>query len=801
MQEVHTQPARFNAEEKEEALNWQEYLWLLWSKRYWFFASVLLSLAIAVFYLLRTTPVYTRTAQVLFKNTENSGSFSPKGNTAIQDLGLFHSNTNINNEIITLSAPFLMEHTVRKLHLDRVVSTKQGLQTVHLYNNSPLLVELDANVPEEAFFSFEIQPAGAGKVSLSHFLIPQEDLPEQTITAAYGQTVQTPVGHVTVRKSPCHDSEQYEGRTFKMCKYPVSGMAAAYSSRLSLALSDKESTIVNLSMTDEDPERAGDVLLALLDAYNTQWIEDKNAVAESTIAFISDRLDSITRELGSVDADIAAFKSANLTPDIGATSQMLLTQTAHTQNSLLQLNNQLSMAQYIRDYLVRNQADDQLIPAGTGIAGAGTEAQISEYNTLLLRRDELRANSSDKSPLVAQYNEQLPRLRTAILRSIENAIAQIQKQIDNVNDHSISTNRQIASNPQQERQILSSGRQQKVKESLYIYLLQKREETQLSKTYNASNTRIIQPPIGPNAPTSPRRNVILLIALAAGFALPAGILFLLRTFDNSVQGRADLEQISIPLVGEIPSLVRRRHWWQWKKTSNAPYAIHVAPNRHDVANETFRLARTKIDYFMHTKAGNPKVIMLTSFNPGSGKTMITSNLSVCFALKQKRVLVIDLDLRKQQLTKVSGQTIPAGLSSYLNGDTDDIHALIRRDALSAGVDVIPVGITPPNPTELLLSDRLRTLIETVRPDYDYILLDCAPIEIVADSNLIAPLADITLFIVRAGVMDKRLLPDVEQLYRNNEYNNMAILLNGTEYIHGKYGNYRYGYHYGYGGVF
>lgn len=787
---LDTKKNNLGQQEEEQGMSLEEYGLLFLSRWYYFVATVLIALTIAVFKVLTTTPVYQRNAAVLVKDNDQKMSGTTQ---ELANLGIMGSNTNINNEILTLSAPVLMQEATKKLGLDLQISVKEGLHDLPLYNDAPIAVILE-NRDLAQPFTFKIKATEDKRLKIYDFVVyGEEEIHVNDIAMRVGATVKTPIGRLRIEETSVGLAD-YIDEEISVTKYPQATIAARYSGRLSVALADKESTILNLCINDEVPARADDLLMTLVEVYNEHWMHDKNLIAESTSEFITERLNTLSKELGDVDQKISDYKSSNLMPNLQEASSMYMQQSGKNTNELLQLNNQLSMAIYIKEYLSDKSRAGQLLPTNTGIGGTGIETLIATYNQTVLTRNDLLSNSSEDNALVQKLDRDLATQQTAIVRSLENLIAQIRKQISNAEATEALTNKKIASAPRQAQQLLSIDRQQKVKEALYIYLLQKREENELSKTFTAWNTRIIQPPYGGGV-TAPRKSYILLIALVLGLAIPGGIIFLGEFFNRSVRGRKDLEFMNVPFLGEIPLLSSKKHWWQHRK-NNAERKIYIRENSRNLINESFRLVRTKLDYFAEKK-DTANIIMITSFNAGSGKSFISGNLAKTLSLGGKRILAVDLDLRHASLSKLVDQP-KNGLTSYLCGATDKISDIVLRDRFDGSVDVLPVGVVPPNPTELLQNDRLGKLFEELKNYYDAILVDCPPIDIVADTNIVKKYADISIFVVRVGLMDRRLLREVEKLYQRKTYNKMAILLNGSQFVSTRYGHYRYGYTYGYG---
>ena len=756
------------------------------SKWYWFVMSLLAALALVVLYLMVTPPTYTRSASILIK--DDSKGASAGSIAGFDDLGIFKTNTNVNNELLTLKSPTLMREVVMRLDLDKKYIVKQRLRKVDLYKESPVLVTFKEHNEQSLQFDMVLGPGG--KLRLFNFFRSGEKISGE-VEGSFSDTIATPVGVLMVTPTPLY-SEMSGYSEIYFTKGNLQSVVNGYSNALQAVLGTKESTVINLTIKNSSHRRAEDILNTLIAVYNEEWMNDKNRIAVSTSRFINDRLNLIESELGTVDEDISSFKSEHILPDVQAVSGMYLSQYAESGKELLELNNRLSIAENIRRNL-SVESDDRLLPANSGVDNSNLERQISEYNALVLRRNSLLANSSERNPLVIDMTQSLADMKQAVIRSVDNLIASLHTQIANVKRQESRVTGQIASNPNQARYLLSVERQQKVKEALYLYLLQKREENELSQAFTAYNTRVITPPYGSLNPTEPRRPFLLLVALMAGILLPLIFFVAKERMNTTVRGRKDLEGMTVPFVGEIP-MYRKGRRRGWPKEENIREIVVKEKNRN-IINEAFRVVRTNLE-FMAKKEGKAKVVMLTSINAQSGKTFISMNLAAAFAIKGKKVLAIDLDMRKILLSSYVGSPKP-GIADYLGHQIDDWRSIIVQSGSQSNLDVIPVGTIPPNPTELLFDERLEQLIETLSAEYEYIFVDCPPVEIVADTAIVNKLVDMTLFVVRAGLLERALLPEIERFYTGGKLKNMAMILNGTDHENARYG-YGYGYMYGYG---
>ena len=766
----------------------------LWSmfvpKWYWFAISLFITLTIAVLYLLSTPPIYTRTAAILVKDNSKSSSSTSAMND-FSDLGIFKSNTNINNELLTLKSPTLMTEVVNRLGLNETFTIRKGLKNVDLYKVSPVTITFCDKT--EVPLSFTIKFSSKEAFAISELEISGEDIGE-TLSAQMGDSIQTSAGIMIV--SPTQEfTDAFIGTSIRYVRGSVRAAVDTYSNALVAELGNEDATIINLSINDTSIRKAEDILNTLIEVYNENWIRDKNQIAVSTSQFISDRLGVIESELGHVDENISSYKSEHLLPDVQAASSLYMAQSAENNKELSTLNNQLSTAQYIRRELNTKQLD-QTLPANSGIVSANIETQISEYNNLVLDRNRLIANSSEKNPLVKNMASSLQSMQRTIIQSVDNLIVSLNTQIRSLRRQEEATTNRLASNPNQAKYLLSVERQQKVKEELYLYLLQKREENELSQAFTAYNTRLITAPRGSMFPTAPRKMNILLVAFAVGLLVPAVGIFMKENMNTKVRGRKDLENLSIPFIGEIPQYSgTKKKWWEFKHRKRQDMKIIVVnEGNRNIINEAFRVLRSNMD-FMASKDNNQHVFVLTSFNPGSGKSFLAINIAISFAIKKKKILVIDGDLRHRTVSSYVDSP-NKGLSDYLNNQIEDWKEIIVSYKGYTNLHILPIGTIPPNPTELLEDSKLSMLIEALRPEYDYIFIDCPPVDIVADAQIIEKWADRTIFVVRSGLLDRSMLSELENMYTEKRFKNLSMILNGTESTGGRYG-YRYGYHYGY----
>jgi capsular exopolysaccharide synthesis family protein len=747
----------------------------------WFVLSFGVIMGAVILYLLSTPPVYTRTASILVKSGSNRRNSEMR---MYEELGVANLTSDINDEMVAIHSPAAVYDMVKRLHLDVDYRRKGFLRDQTLFANSLPVEVVFEDIKDNETASFTLKLAGDDKVTIDNMVFCGREI-AGSYTMKLDKRYKSPFGIITIR--PALGYKKGMKDEIEVTRSSYLAAAGRFGSRISASLQSEAYNIIDIRCLDVNTARADNVLSTMINIYNENWVKNRNQISVATNEFIKERLAVIEQELGHVDKNISDYKSARAMPDVGAVAGQAMGERSATEAQSQQLNNQLYMVKYVRNYISDDSHSTQLLPASSGIGNSATEAQISEYNNKLLQRNNLVANSSEQNPLVQDMDIALKNMRSAILSSLDNEQATLNIQLRNVQAVHGQAIAKLSANPQQAKDLLSIERQQTVKESLYLFLLQKREENELSQAFTAYNTRIIANPYGSSTPTYPRRNNILLTAFAIALALPAAFFIIRETSNSKVRGRKDLEGLSLPFIGELPL-------WKPKKGEEDEENYHIVVKQHkrDLVNEAFRVARTNLE-FMTNPEKKCKLIMLTSFNPGSGKTFICANMGASFSIRGSRVICIDLDMRRSSLSELAGSP-KKGIADYLGGKTDDFHSVIFHHEES-GVDFLPVGKTPPNPTELLYSSKLKPMLDQLRQEYDYVFVDCPPVEIVADATIISHESDITLFVVRAGMLERAMLPELEKNYEEKKYNNMAMILNGTDATN-HYGYHRYGYAYG-----
>lgn len=766
----------------------QDMVEMVLNKWYWFVISVVLFLGVGVLYIMKSSPVYQRNATIMVKDSRKGSGANEMA--IFGELAGLSTRRNVDNELFVLQARRLMVEVVDRLGLTISYTTRSGLRTVDLYRRSPIdVLFVNDNDTERCSFKVEL---GENQVYIYDFVRPEiagvdtDEDDEFEVTAPYGTSIMTPSGEIVINKS-LYMEDAYIGKTISVSKNTKEAVATRYRTAMKSSVANKMSSIINISLNDIVAKRAEDIINTLIDVYNEDAVNDKQQIAEATADFIDVRLAIISKELGAVDSDIKTFKTRNSMVDIQAETEKNLTVSTKLQADVLSVESQLEMSKFIKEYLNDPDKENSLIPAtgfGNNGATASLATQIAAYNDLVLRREKLLQNSSPNNPVIQQLNANRVAMKNAILASLDSNIATLDIQLKNLRREQGKTNARISSVPLQEQEYLTIARQQRIKEELYLYLLNKREENAISLAITENTARIIDSAFGPLRPVAPHKSFILLVMIVLGCAVPFAILYLREIMDTTVRSRQDIEKYTkVPYLGDVPV-------FSGKKSARG---VAVRENGRDNISEAFRIIRTNMA-FMNT-SGKQQVFLITSSNEHAGKTFVSINLAMTYAFSGNKVLLIDLDLRRRTLSKHMGQrNNPNGISRYMSDQSVSVKDIISKSELHENFDCIYAGLQPPNPAEQLLSSRLDDLIAECRKMYDYIIIDSVPALVIADALITSRIADLSLYVVREGLLDRRQLPDIDNLYRQNKLRNMSIVLNGASERSHRYG---YGYTYTY----
>ncbi|WP_321332902.1 polysaccharide biosynthesis tyrosine autokinase [uncultured Bacteroides sp.] len=742
------------------------------------FAFCLIASCTLGYVYIRTTPkMFMRTATIMVKDTQKGTGLMES--QTFNDVLTLGSNS-VANETGILKSRRLMYKVTERLKLN-VSYRALNLKKTELYSSSPIKVHF-MNENEEC--SMVVKLAGNDVIELSEI----NDNRISAINVTVGKITNTPIGKIYIEMDSIGKAEN-KGMEILVSNAPLKITANAFCNRLNVGANETQSSLLNLSIVDENPQRAEDVLNTLIDVYNQDAIDDKNKVTINTANFIDERLSIIEKGLGLVDSEIEEYKKQNRLTDLSSESDVFLNNSNKLDNDGLSIENQLNMVEYMKAYLLRNGKDTEMIPGSIGIQDNGILKQITDYNEIVAKRNKLLANSSERNPLVKDMDATLKLQRNSIVRAIDNLQTSLKLQSMNMKSKEQETYDKITSLPTQQKQIVSIERQQKIKEELYLYLLNKKEENELQQTIAESNCKIVDVADGPSSPVSPNKIQVILICLIAGFSIPSLLLYLRMLLNTKVYLKEDIkDKVSIPFLGEVP----------FDKVSEEKDIRISEDSAHEHLNEALKIVRENLNFINGKQDEKGKTVQLISFNPSSGKTFITINLAVNIASSNAKVIALDLDLRKASLSKRLGfSTKQEGISNYLSGDANNIQTLIHTvNADNLSFDVISSGVIPPNPSELLKDTRLDKLMEFLKQEYDYVLFDNPPYGLLVDAFVCSRLADHSIYVIRSGMFDKRLLPDLQELYDSNKLKHLSIILNGVDYKKMAY-SYKYGYSYHY----
>ncbi len=789
-------------EQSEEQFNIQEILFRCLVHWPWFVFSVIVCIACAWGYLRLTTPVYNISATVLIKDDKKGGGTSVSSELERMGLdGFVSSSGNVDNEIEVLRSKSLSEEVVNNLGLFVTYMDEDEFPKKELYQTSPVLVSLTPQeadkLPGRMEVAMTLQPTGVMDVQMKvgdkEYRKEFEKLPavfptdEGTVAFFVNNDTLSAVRPESVTKE--RHITAFINRPFSVAK--------GYASSLSIAPTSKTTSVVVISLKNTNPRRGRDFINKLLEMYNINANNDKNEVAQKTAEFIDARIGIISKELGSTEQDLENFKRTAGITDLSSEAQIALTGNAEYEKKRVENQTQINLIVDLQKYL--QGSEYEVLPANVGLQDGGLVGAISRYNEMLIERNRLLRTSTESNPAIVNLNTSIRAMRSNVQATLDATLKGLQITKADLDREASRYSRRISDAPTQERQFVSIARQQEIKAGLYLMLLQKREENAITLAATANNAQIIDAAIADDNPVSPKRMMVYLVALFFGMGIPVGIIYLIGLTKFKIEGRADIEKLtSLPIVGDIPLADEKSG------------SIAVFENKNNLMSETFRNVRTNLQFMLEK---DKNVILVTSTISGEGKSFVSSNLAISLSLLGKKVVIVGLDIRKPGLNKVFN--IPQkdhGITQFLTNPSMNLMDLVQPSDINKNLFILPGGAVPPNPTELLARDGLEKAIETLRTNFDYVILDTAPVGMVTDTLLIGRTADLSVYVCHADYTRKAEFTLVNELSENKKLPNLCVAINGLDlqkkkygyyYGYGKYGKYygygkRYGYGYGYG---
>ena len=789
-------------EQSEEQVNIQEIFFRYLIHWPWFVVSVIICVACAWGYLRLTTPVYNITATVLIKDDKKGGGASMSSELEKMGLdGFVSSSNNVDNEIEVLRSKSLAREVVNNLGLFVTYMDEDRFPKRDLYRTSPVLVSLTPQeadkLPQTMEVGMSLQPVGTMDVQIrvgkKEYRKRFEKLPavfptdEGTVAFFANNDTLSPIRPESVIKE--RHITAYINRPFAVAK--------KYADFLSIVPTSKATSVVTVSLKNSNTQRGKDYIDKLLEMYNVNANNDKNEVAQKTAEFIDERIGIISKELGNTEQDLENFKRSAGITDLSSEAQIALTGNAEYEKKRVENQTQINLVMDLQRYL--QGTEYEVLPSNVGLQDAGVAGAIDRYNEMVSERNRLLRTSTESNPAIVNLNASIRAMRGNIQTTLDATLKGLEITKADLVREAGRYSRRISDAPTQERQFVSIARQQEIKSGLYLMLLQKREENAITLAATANNAKIIDEALADDSPVSPKRLMIYLAALIFGIGIPVGIIYLIGLTKFKIEGCADVEKLTLlPIVGDIPLADEKAG------------SIAVFENQNNLMSETFRNVRTNLQFMLEN---GKNVILVTSTISGEGKSFISANLAISLSLLGKKVVIVGLDIRKPGLNTVFN--IPKkdhGITQFLTNPAINLMDLVQPSDINKNLYILPGGTVPPNPTELLARDGLEKAVETLKKNFDYVILDTAPVGMVTDTLLIGRVADLSVYVCRADYTRKAEFTLINELAENNKLPNLCIAINGVDlqkkkygyyYGYGKYGKYygygkRYGYGYGYG---
>ena len=763
---------------QEKDINIRELIKPYLDRWLWFVVGAFLALLGGYLFIKLSTPIYRTETTILVKDAKNNKL--PEGASGLFDLsGIGGMNVNsIENEIEILKSKKLIEQVVKDLGLTAEVYQEAAFTKKELYKDtSPVIINVigekkDAS-DEQKKLDILLEIKG------SELILSSDKMPD-VIRTTYNKTISLPNANIIIQKNPAYKGEKIEELLLKV--YNTERIVNYYREILSIAPKDKDATVIGITLDLPIKAKTQDFLNKLVVVYNQDAINDKNSESKKTKDFIDERIAIIAKELGDVENEKQSFKTENQITDIATETKINLETNAQARARQLEVDSQLELTNALMDYLSK-QGNYQILPNNVGLSDASAGSVINAYNQLIIERNRLLENSTAQNPVVIDITKKINSMRFSVMETLSKNRTGLQLERNKYLEEQGKLMSRISKVPTQEKLFRSIERQQQIKENLYLLLLQKREETQLSLAVTAPKAKIVDYAHSTEKPVAPKKLIIMLAALLVGIVLPFGVIYIKELLDNKIKTKHDIERLSQTVVlAELPKIRKGE-------------SDIVGRNDLSPMAEAFRILITNMN-FMIPKKEKGKVVFVTSTIKGEGKTFASVNLALTLANPNRKVIIIGSDIRNPQLQRYDKNSrVYMGLTEFLYDENVTLDKVIHQSNMNSHLDVIYSGAIPPNPTELLTNGRYQVLLETLKPLYDYIIVDTAPLMLVTDTFLFADLADTTLYVTRSNYTEEKLIDFANKNIKANKIKNVGFVLNDVIKSNLGYGN-KYGYGYG-----
>lgn len=731
---------------------------------WWFAIGVVFFLLLGVAYYVRKSPSWTTDASIMLRQ----GDMMSEKMDPMAMLGL-GGNAQTEDELVVFSSRGLIAQSIDALNLWEYSFVKDGVRWKGEFRNPALTIDY-IRLTEDASlspFTVTVKATKSGykvKTKLGYFTRSTSRV--ETLD----EPIETAVGTIRIHAN----RPLSQDTTYKVVHKRHELVVSDYRQLLKVAQHKKESNIIDLAMKSPMPDRDKAFLYQVIEQYNMNALVDKNMIASNTASFIDERLRIITEELGDAEKAVSEYKEKNNIAHLETQAQLYLHASRAEQSAIAEIETQLSLVDYVDEFLRDDTKRNNLIPANIGITDASLGSSLSQYNALLLQRMRIQRTATDSNPVVEQLDQQLSSMRQNIIATIRSVRESLQIRLNGLQAQESKINRQIKNAPEQEREYVRVVRDQKIKERLYLFLYEKREENSLMLAATTIPAKILDMPQRDVRSRSPQLRNLLIICLFFGLMIPAGLLYLYKLFNDKIDDVKEYEQrFKAPVLGQIVENSRHAH-------------IAIREGESTVSAELFRLIRTNLRFMLPAETKAPVILVTSSIN-GEGKSYVSSNTALSLALLGKKVALVGLDIRKPMLATYFNLNTKGHLTDYLAEPDVTIDDIIVPSGEHKNLDLIPCGAIPPNPSELLQTERLDALFAELRKRYDYIIVDTAPVALVSDTFLLDRIADMTIFVCRYKYTSMEMIDYINQVVEQKRMHNVAGVLNGVKGLRAGYG--------------